>query len=107
MAAGPAIEARTGRKGQDISETDTVWESEAFYIAQCVYNTTLILSPDVIILGGGVMQQSHMVERVRVAFHSLMKDYVRTPAMKNYIVTPSLKNNAGVIGCLALAKKEI
>ena len=53
------------------------------------------------------MQQSHMVERVRVAFHSLMKDYVRTPAMKNYIVTPSLKNNAGVIGCLALAKKEI
>lgn len=107
MAAGPAIEARTGRKGQDISETDAVWESEAFYIAQCVYNTTLILSPDVIILGGGVMQQSHMVERVRVAFHSLMKDYVRTPEMKNYIVTPSLKNNAGVIGCLALAKKEI
>ncbi|MQH89219.1 fructokinase, partial [Escherichia coli] len=41
------------------------------------------------------------------AFHSLMKDYVRTPAMKNYIVTTSLKNNAGVIGCLALAKKEI
>ncbi|MDT2674915.1 fructokinase ScrK [Enterococcus dongliensis] len=107
MAAGPAIEARTGRKGQDIPASDVFWESEAFYIAQCVYNTTLILSPDVIILGGGVMKQSHMVERVRKNFEALMKNYVRTPTIKNYIVTPALKDNAGIIGCLALAKKII
>lgn len=105
MAAGPAIEARTGRKGQDIPETDAFWESEAFYIAQCVYNTTLMISPDVIVLGGGVMQQAHMLERVRKTFKTLMNEYVKTPEIENYIVTPLLQHNAGVIGCLALAKK--
>lgn len=107
MAAGPSIEARTGRRGQDIPVSDPFWEIEAFYIAQCVYNTTLILSPEVIILGGGVMQQMHMVERVRKIFAALMNGYVESPTMENYIVSPTLKDNAGIIGCLALAKKEL
>lgn len=107
MAAGPAIEARSGKKGQDIPADDAVWESEAYYIAQCIYNTTLILSPEVIILGGGVMKQTHMIERVREAFGNLMNKYVGTPTLKKYIVTPALKDNAGIVGCLALAKKEL
>lgn len=53
MAAGPAIEARTGKKGQEIPDTDSLWESDAFYIAKCVHNTTLMFSPEIIIIGGG------------------------------------------------------
>lgn len=104
MAAGPAVEQRNGRKGQDIPEDDPFWEIEASYIAQCAYNTTLMLSPDVIIFGGGVMKQRHMVEKVHQAFKKLLNGYVKTPELDKYIVTPALEDNAGTLGCLALAK---
>lgn len=104
MAAGPAIEKRSGRKGQDIPADDPIWEIEAEYIAQCAYNTTLMLSPDVIIFGGGVMKQRHMVEKVHQAFKRLLNNYVKTPSLDKYIVTPALEDNAGTLGCLALAK---
>lgn len=106
MASGPAIEKRNGRKGQDIPEDNMFWDMEAFYIAQCAYNTTLILAPDVIIFGGGVMKQEHMLKRVRLAFAELLKDYVKTPELSKYIVSPILGDDAATIGNLALAKKE-
>lgn len=105
MAAGPAIEARAGRKGEEIPAEDPVWEIEADYIAQCAYNTTLMFSPDVIIFGGGVMKQRHMIEKVHQAFTKLLNEYVKTPALNQYIVRPVLEDNAGTMGCLALAKE--
>ncbi|GGI65735.1 MULTISPECIES: fructokinase ScrK [Enterococcus] len=107
MAAGPAVEKRNGRKGQDIPQDDPFWEIEAEYIAQCAYNTTLMFSPEVIIFGGGVMKQRHMVEKVHAAFTRIMKGYVATPALEEYILTPALEDNAGTIGCLALAEKAL
>ncbi|MGL4337348.1 MAG: ROK family protein, partial [Turicibacter sp.] len=55
LAAGPAIEARWGKKGHELSENSLVWEIEAYYIAQALVNYVLLLSPKKIILGGGVM----------------------------------------------------
>ena len=63
-----------------------------------------MLSPDVIIFGGGVMKQRHMVEKVHQAFERLVNGYVKTPAVADYIVTPELEDNAGTLGCLALAR---
>ena len=104
MAAGPSIEKRFGVKGQDIPEDHPFWEIEATYIAQCAYNTTLMMSPEVIIFGGGVMHQQHMVDKVHAAFEKLVNGYVSYPEVKNYIVTPALGDNAGTLGCLSLAK---
>ena len=107
MAAGPAIEKRLGKKGQELSEDEPFWSIEAEYIAQCAYNTTLMLSQDVIIFGGGVMKQRHMVEKVHQAFERLVNGYVKTPAVADYIVTPELEDNAGTLGCLALAREAV
>lgn len=107
MAAGPAIEKRLGKKGQDLSEDDPFWDIEAYYIAQCAYNTTLMLSPDVIIFGGGVMKQRHMMAKVHKAFKEILKDYVKTPALTDYIVTPALEDNAATLGCFALAREAV
>ncbi len=104
MAAGPAIEKRLGIKGQDLAEDHPYWEIEATYIAQCAYNTTLMMSPDVIVFGGGVMHQQHMVDKVHAAFEKLVNGYVGYPNVKEYIVTPLLGDNAGTLGCLSLAK---
>lgn len=105
LAAGPAIEKRAGVKGQNLSENDPIWEMEAFYIAQCAYNTTLMFSPEVIIFGGGVMKQKQMKEKVQEKFIELINGYVDTPPIEEYIVTPKLADNAGITGCLALAKE--
>lgn len=71
MAAGPAIEKRLGVKGQNLLADDSFWQIEAFYLAQCAYNTTLMLSPDRIIFGGGVMKQEHMKKKFRINLLSL------------------------------------
>lgn len=105
LAAGPAIEKRCGVKAQELSEADESWNIEAYYIAQAAYNTTLMLSPDVIIFGGGVMKQKHLLGKVHEEFKKIMNGYVKTPPLEKYIVTPALEDNAATIGCFALAKK--
>lgn len=107
LAAGPAIEKRTGTKAQFLNEDNSFWNIEADYIAQCVYNTTLLLSPEVIILGGGVMNQAHLLPKIREKFSKYMNEYVNIPDITQYIVTPKLEGNSGVIGGLALAKTII
>lgn len=86
---------------------DPYWDIEAYYIAQCAYNTTLMLSPDVIIFGGGVMKQRHMMPKVHAAFTKLLKEYVKTPVLTEYIVTPKLEDNAATVGCFALAREAV
>lgn len=104
LAAGPAIEQRTGIKGQYLLADDPSWDMVAYYVAQCIHNTTLMFSPDVIIFGGGVMQQAHLRTKVKEKFAELMNNYVAFPNLDEYIVAPKLKDNAGIVGCLALAR---
>lgn len=105
MASGPAIEKRIGKKGQEIPTDHHVWDVISAYIAQCAYNTTLMLSPEVIIFGGGVMKQKHLIDRVRNEFQELLNGYTQTPSVTDYLVTPRLRDDAGITGCLALARQ--
>lgn len=105
MACGLAIEKRMGKKAQELSPDDPFWDIEADYIAQCAYTTTLYLSPDIIIFGGGVMKQEQLLPKIREAFARRMNGYVKTPDLASYIVTPALGDDAGTIGCLALARE--
>ena len=81
--------------------------TRAYYLAQAAYNTTLLLAPEVIILGGGVMKQRHLMPKVREKFAELVNGYVETPPLEKYLVTPLLEDNPGTIGCFALAKKAL
>lgn len=105
MAAGPSLEARTGIKGENIEQNDEVWDIQAFYIAQSAIQATLMFRPQVIVYGGGVMSQEHMLKRVHTQFRNLLNNYVETPDVKSYIVTPIVKENgSATIGNFALAK---
>lgn len=106
VAAGPGIEKRYGKKGMDLADDKKVWEIEAYYLAQALVNYTLILSPEKIILGGGVMKQTQLLDLIKKEFANLMADYVNTPALDEYIVTPELEDNAGITGCLLMAMEE-
>lgn len=107
LASGPAIEKRFSKKAQELSEDEKVWEMEAYYLAQALMSYTLTLSPEKIILGGGVMKQTQLFPMIRTEFSKLLNDYVQTPDLNDYIVPPSLKDDAGITGCLILAQKAL
>ena len=83
-----------------------VWDVQAYYIAQAAVQATLLYRPQVIVFGGGVMAQEHMLNRVREKFVGLMNNYLPTPDVKEYIVTPAVaENGSATLGNFALARK--
>lgn len=105
LAAGPSIEARWGKKAVELTGQDEVWEMESFYIAQALMNYVLTLSPQKIILGGGVMHQEQLFPLIRKKTAELLNGYINTPELNdidNYIVPASLHDNQGITGCIKL-----
>ena len=106
MASGPAMEARYGKKADSLSGVPLVWEIEAYYIGQALCNIILTLSPERIILGGGVMHQMQLFPLIRKQVKEQLNGYIKTKELAdldNYIVPASLNDNQGVLGCLQLA----
>jgi len=66
----------------------------------------LILSPQKIILGGGVMKQAQLFPLIRQYVQELLNGYVEIPDVETYIVPPGLGDNAGIIGALVLAYEK-
>jgi fructokinase len=100
LASGSAIRARWGKSGEALADKPEVWELEAEYLALGVVNVICTTSPELVILGGGVMNQPSLLPLVRERVHALLAGYVTAPD----IVTPALGDRAGVLGALALAQ---
>lgn len=108
LAAGPAIEKRWGRRAENLPADHPAWELEADYIALALMNYVCILSPQRIILGGGVMEQPQLFTMVRRKLQQLLNGYIQSPKIleriDDYIVPPGLGKRAGVLGAIALAQ---
>ncbi|WP_275690992.1 ROK family protein [Paenibacillus aceris] len=111
LAAGPAIEKRWGLKGNEMPADHPAWEIEAYYIAQSVSSTIFMLSPKIVILGGGVMHQQQLFPLIRANVQRNLNGYISSPAIlddiNSYIVAPGLGNNAGLSGALALGLEAL
>ena len=110
LASGPAIEKRYGRKAYELKDQVEVWELEAEYIAKALINYILVLAPEKIILGGGVMHQEQLFPLIRKKTLALLNGYIDTKEIKNidqYIIPPSLDDNQGILGCIKLAMMEL
>ena len=105
MASGPAIEERWGKKAYEMSDKKEVWELEAYYVAQGLVDMIMLLSPERIVLGGGVMHQTHVMDLIRKETLRMVNKYIDTEELsdiENYIVLPSLNDNQGILGCAKL-----
>lgn len=106
LASGPAIEKRWGRPAAELVDQPQVWDLEAFYIAEAVSIYICTLSPQRIILGGGVMHQEQLFPMIRQKVSELINGYIQTDEMKHldtYIVPASLHDDQGIMGGLKLA----
>ncbi len=108
MAAGPAIGERWGRPAVELPPEHPAWELEAHYLARALQGFICTLSPERIILGGGVMEQPQLFPLVRARVREYLNGYVQSPAIldaiDSYIVPPGLGNRAGVLGAIAQAQ---
>lgn len=107
LAAGPAIEERWGSKAAELADRKEVWDLEADYIAQALVGYVLTLSPQMIILGGGVMHQQQLFPLIRAKVLEKLGGYVQTQELQHidqYIVPASLHDDQGIMGCLELAR---
>jgi fructokinase len=98
LASGPAIEARWGRPPRQLVDVEAVWRLEARYVALGLVNVVAVLSPERIVLGGGVMEVPGLLPLVRAEVDDLLAGYVATE-----IVPPALGPLSGVLGAFVLA----
>lgn len=107
MACGPAIQDRWGKPGKELREMPEVWELEAKYIAQALTSVIFTLSPQKIILGGGVMGQTQLFPMIRKYVLENVNGYIDTKELRNinsYITPAALNGNQGIMGALKLAE---
>lgn len=108
LASGPAIEARWGVRGEALPDDHPAWELEAHYLALGLVNFITVLSPQRIIMGGGVMQEQKLFPLIRQEVQILLNKYIAVPEIlehiDKYIVPPALGGQAGVLGAIALAQ---
>jgi fructokinase len=107
----PALQARWGQPAETLPPDHPAWPLQARYLALALANTICTLSPQRIIVGGGVMAQPALYNLVRDQVQSLLNGYIQSPAILedigNYIVPPGLGNRAGVLGAISLAMTSI
>lgn len=111
LAAGPAMEARWGRRAEALEVDHPAWDLEAHYLALGLVGYICTLSPQRIVMGGGVMQQLHLFPPVRQKVREQLNDYLQVPAIlenvDEYIVPPALGQRAGILGAMALAQLAV
>ena len=111
LAAGPAIGARVQGDAKDLPDDHPTFAIEAYYLAQMCVNLIMTLSPERIILGGGVMQREALLKQVRQETLRLLGGYVQSPAITEhideYIVAPELFPVSGLVGSYLIGKKAL
>jgi len=107
LASGPAIVARSGAELHLLDPGHVQWEIEADYLGQLCAQLVLTVSPQRIVLGGGVMSQQRLLAPVRQRLLHWLGGYVDRPeildAVERYVVAPGLEPQSGILGALLLA----
>ncbi len=111
LAAGPAITARVQGDAKALPDDHPTFAIEAYYLAQMCVNLILLLSPQRIILGGGVMQRKVLYPMIQVEIQKLLNGYVQSPAVltqiEDYIVPPALFPISGLVGAHLLGRSVL
>jgi fructokinase len=107
LASGGALRERYGIPAEEITD-QVAWRLEAEYIALGLVNVVSIVSPQRIVIGGGVMKERSLLPLVRERLADLAGGYFESPALHDeidgFVVPPALGDHAGVFGALELAR---
>ena len=106
MASGEALRARYGKPAEQLDD-QAAWALEARYLAIGIMNAVFAVSPERVVLGGGVIKRPGLLPIVRTQVKELMSDYIELAGevgnIDHFIVPPALGDHTGVLGALHLA----
>jgi len=100
LASGPAIEARWKRPPCQLPPDHEAWRLESHYLALALASLSCTLSPQRILIGGGVMRQAQLFPLVREELNRLLAGYIAVPE----VMPPGLGERSGILGALALSE---
>lgn len=107
LASGPAIAARAGMNGADVGDDHVLWEQVTGELAEAMAALMLTLSPQRILIGGGVFQHRQaLLAKVHARTAALLNGYVAgvgARELADIIMAPGLGEMAGPLGAVALA----
>lgn len=111
LASGPAVAARWGVPGDRLPPGHPAWALEARYLAAALADLTFMMSPQILIVGGGVAAAPGLLDSVRAGVRALIGGYLDSPLLSErideYIVTPGLGSDSGVLGAFALGREAL
>jgi len=111
LASGKAMGLRWNTDAEELPATHAAWELEAEYLAAAVCTFSYTLSPERIILGGGVMEQAQLIDEVRRMVAQRINGYIKSSRvldeMDQYVVLPGLGSRSGVLGAICLANQAL
>ncbi|CAK4395452.1 unnamed protein product [Aphanomyces euteiches] len=109
MAASGAISSRlqVDRTAlTSVADNDPVWDTVAHYLAHVCVNLTLTVSPQVIVIGGGISKRTGLLEKIHAKFDSYLNGYVKTPPT-NAFIKVSFHKDIGLVSSLELARMSL
>lgn len=108
---GPAIARRWGRPAPEIPPEDAAWDDLASTLAHGLTSFIYTLSPQRLVLGGGVMKVRGLLDKVRSHVVRHLNGYLPVPALldgiHDYLVPPALGDRSGVLGAIALGQRAL
>lgn len=108
LASGPAIAARTGTPAEELAPDHPVWRDVVAELGELVTSLTLTVSPQRIVLGGGVgAGRADLVEGIRDAVARNLAGYVAgldDDGIAGLVRPAALGHDAGPLGTVAVAQ---
>lgn len=110
MANGPALAERFGGRLETLGREQQAEAARlaGFYVGQVVATLVCTLSPQRVVIGGGVAHLEGFLDEVRAVMVDRLGGYIRRPEIlerpEGLVVPPGLGDDAGVLGCVALGQ---
>jgi fructokinase len=102
LASGPAISARWGKPAHELPAEHPAWDTQAWYLAHGILALLAIVSPEQVIVGGGVSQAAGLHEKINRTLLKIAGAYFPPLLKPDYVLAPKLGQDAGICGALLL-----
>jgi fructokinase len=105
LASGKAMSEIWQQPAETLPDDHQAWDIQAQVLGQLCHNLMLSFSPQSIVLGGGVMAKSGLLERVIYYAEKSLNSYVVFPeehGLEQILSKPGLGEHSGLLGALAL-----
>lgn len=106
LVSGPALASRTGLDAAEIADDHPVWSSVVDELAEAMTVLMLILSPQRVVLGGGVMmKRPQLIPKIAARVSTMLGGYLTfaSSSPRHLVVAAGLGEDAGPLGAVALA----